>query len=340
MAAAHKLTVQQLRDAISTFSERIAADTGASEFDRALAMVGKRELAGAETSARQAVAIADKATEQAIDDKRKALLLLGDIQMAQLKYSAAEKSYRDAYAVAEQQNILYAADVGWRLSQLLGQLGRYDEAVAIARPFLEIAEHNFGAPGTMVALNHLGLALQGAGRYQDAERILRRALEVWQSQAQGEDLMLATHLHNLSTVLRDLGKRREAEPLARRALAIRQRFLGEDHPDVATCLTNVALLLDDSGELREAESLLQAALASYKKYLPENHPYCITAASNVAMNLKDQGKLDEAEPALKSVLDSTERVFGREHPDIGNALNNLGEVTSRARQSAGGDRCI
>lgn len=161
VASAHKLSVTQLREAISSFSSRVSLDAGASDLDQALAKVGERDFADAESRAEQAVQSAAKAAEHAMDNKREALLLLGDIQMAQLKYSAAENSYREAYAIAEQQDILLAADVGWRLSRLLGQLGRYDEAVAIATPFLETAERNFGRAGTMVALNHLGSRYKG-----------------------------------------------------------------------------------------------------------------------------------------------------------------------------------
>ncbi|SRR6266480_2515190 len=55
VASAHNLSVQQLREAIFAFSSWISADAGASDMDRALAMIGKRDFANAEIRAEQAV---------------------------------------------------------------------------------------------------------------------------------------------------------------------------------------------------------------------------------------------------------------------------------------------
>src|SRR5205085_12329909 len=180
VASAHNLTVEQLRHAISAFSARVSRDAKASDFDKALAMIGQQDFADAEIRAEQAVKGAALIAENASDDQRRALLLLGDIQMAQLKYSAAESSYRKGLAIVEQQNILFAADAGWRFSYLLAILGRYEEGVAVAEPILEHAEQHFGEPGKMLALNRLVLAVQGAGRYEDGVRVVIRAVEVSQ----------------------------------------------------------------------------------------------------------------------------------------------------------------
>jgi tetratricopeptide (TPR) repeat protein len=332
VAAASALTVVQLREAIANFIARVRSDATASDFDRALALFAEQDYAAAETRAERAVQNADGGFQRAIDAKRQALLLLGDIQRAQLKYSAAARSYRAAYELAEQQDLVFLADAGWRLSRVLGELGRYEEAVTISKRILEVGENNFDAAGVMVALNHLGLALQQAGNYVEADPVLLRALKLWESRSQGEDLILATHIHNFSTLLRDQGRRAEAEPLARRALAIRERFLGKDHPDVATCVTHIALLLDDQGNLSEAEQLFRRALLTYEKFLPPDHPYCVTAASNLGMNLKAQGQLDAAEPLLRATVENNRRTLGGQHPRFAESLNNLGELLLARRK--------
>ena len=125
VAGAHSITVSQLRKAIVEFVARIRADSTASDFDRALALFVEQDYAGAEAKAEHAVHSADKQFERAIDAKRKALLLLGDAQHAQSKYSASEKSYRAACDLAKQQDPLFLADATWRLCAVLCELGQY-----------------------------------------------------------------------------------------------------------------------------------------------------------------------------------------------------------------------
>ena len=231
VAAAHSISVSQLRNAIAGFIAHTKRSSVASDFDRALALFAEQEYANAEVIAKQAVEHADTMAERALRGKRQALVLLGDTQYAQLKYSEAETSYRRAYQIAGGQDSLAVFEVGWRLSRVLGELGKYDEAVVVSKRLLDLAEKEFDAAGVMVALNYLGLALQQAGKYAEAEPVLPRALSLWESKSQSEDLMLATHLHNLSTLLRDQGRRREAEPIARRALAIREKIPGKERSE-------------------------------------------------------------------------------------------------------------
>ena len=333
VAAMHALTVPQLRKAIVDFVARIRADSAASDFDRALALFVEQDYAGAEVKAERAVQTADRQLERAIDAKRKALLLLGDAQHAQLKYSAAEETYRVACDLAEQQDPLFLADASWRLCIVLSELGHYEEAVRISKRTLEIAEELFDDAGVSVALNHLGLALQHAGRPSDAEPILRRAVQLWESKTQEEDLVLATHLNNLASLLREQGRAGEAEPLIRKALTIRERLLGKDHPDVATCVTNIAFLLEEEGKLEEAETLFRRAYLTCRSVLPPDHRYCVTTASNLGMILKERGRVDEAEPLLREVVNANERVFGTEHPHFAESLNNLGLAQLAKRSS-------
>ena len=164
VAAAHSITMLQLRNAIAAFIAHIKRNSTASDFDRALALFAEQKYASAEITAKQAVEYADKAAERVLHRKRQALVLLGDIQRAQLKFGKAETNYRLAYEIAEGQDPIFLFEVGWRLSRLLGELGKYDEAVVVSKRLLDLGEEHFDAAGVMVALNYLGLALQQAPR--------------------------------------------------------------------------------------------------------------------------------------------------------------------------------
>src|SRR5204862_2630672 len=93
VAAAHSISVSQLRNAISGFIAHTKRSIIASDFDRALALFAEQEYANAEIVATRAVEHSGTVAERALHGKRQALVLLGDTQYAQLKYSEAQTSY-------------------------------------------------------------------------------------------------------------------------------------------------------------------------------------------------------------------------------------------------------
>ena len=82
--------------------------------------------------------------------------------------------------------------------------------------------------------------LKDANRLEEAEPLMRRALEI-DEQSYGQDHpRVARDLNNLAQLLQDTNRLEEAEPLMRRALEIDEQSYGQDHPDVAIRLNNLA----------------------------------------------------------------------------------------------------
>src|SRR5262245_11125831 len=84
-----------------------------------------------------------------------------------------------------------------------------------------------------------GVRLAEAGKYAEAEPLLRRALELREEALGAKHLDVAAALNSLANVYADQRLTAKAEPLHERALAIREEALGKQHPQVASSLNNL-----------------------------------------------------------------------------------------------------
>src|SRR5215472_3860822 len=110
--------------------------------------------------------------------------------------------------------------------------GRYAESIAFHREALEAAEERFSAGGVEVAvcLNDLAGADTALGKFDEAESLYRRALEIW-NRTPNSAALQARVLGNLGVLLRSRGRYAEAETITRQSLEIHERVLGPEHPD-------------------------------------------------------------------------------------------------------------
>ncbi len=109
-----------------------------------------------------------------------------------------------------------------------------------------------------------GLEAHEAGRYADAETMLKAALRLAEA-SRSADRRLAGSLGNLVSLYLTLHRYDEAEPLILRALAVEERRVGAGHPAVAAVLADYLVLLRQLGrhaELPAVEARLRAILAN------------------------------------------------------------------------------
>ncbi|HET8844116.1 MAG TPA: tetratricopeptide repeat protein [Ktedonobacteraceae bacterium] len=79
--------------------------------------------------------------------------------------------------------------------------------------------------------------LDGRSRYELAESLYQRALQIQERVLGPEHLEVATPLEGLAMLYYEQGKYRQAELLQQRALQIREQALGPEHPEVALSRT-------------------------------------------------------------------------------------------------------
>ena len=98
-------------------------------------------------------------------------------------------------------------------------------------------------------LNNLATLLQLRGRFEEAEPLLLRALEIDEKTVGKEHVNIATRLNNLAVLHVARREFCEAEGLFRQSLEIIERCFPKDHPRVALALNNLADVLHASPKI-------------------------------------------------------------------------------------------
>jgi tetratricopeptide (TPR) repeat protein len=169
-----------------------------------------------------------------------------------------------AVLLAGQAAVARSGDVDHAMA-LLGQ-GRLMEAEAALRRSLagtEAADPEEDSAGlrarrvsTLEVLGSLALA---AGRSDEAETLLRRALALAGRRPRLADADIASVLNGLARLLADRGAGGEAVRLASRALRAYEKERGPRRGQRADALNTIALVRASRGERDEAEALLRRA---------------------------------------------------------------------------------
>jgi tetratricopeptide (TPR) repeat protein len=155
------------------------------------------------------------------------------------------------------------------------------------------------------------------GRYAEAERMHRRALEIRQRIFAADHPATATEMSNLGGVLCLIGdshRYAEAESLQKQALAIREAQLGPNHPETMISINNLGRVYQYQQRYDEAEAMFRQKLALEENTLPE-HPSTLNTLHNLGLVLGDKNQHDAAERIHRENLTVRDRVLGSEHPD-------------------------
>ncbi|MCW3094544.1 MAG: tetratricopeptide repeat protein [Chthonomonadaceae bacterium] len=172
-------------------------------------------------------------------------------------------------------------------------------------------------------LDKLGRIYFKEGRFDDAERLYKFALETKQGTFPEGHPEIAAFLNDLAELYRNQGRYSEAKPLYRKALRIRRAALPENHPDIATSLDNLAELYRDLAHYSRAESLYNKALRIRRAALPQGHPHIASSLNNLASLYYTQGRHTEAELLFQEALKIVRTALPQGHPDVATTVNNL-----------------
>jgi tetratricopeptide (TPR) repeat protein len=184
------------------------------------------------------------------------------------------------------------------------------------------------------AAHELGIFLQHAGLYAEAESLIRTALDIDTKDRGSNHPCIADRLSNLASLLEKMNRLDEVEGLYRRALSISEQSFGPEHPEVAACLSNLAGFLLKTNQLDEAESLVRRALSIDEKCLGCDHPNVAFRLKILAALLQRTNRLAEAEPLIRRSLTILETSFGPDHPNLAADLSNLALVLHETNRQA------
>jgi eukaryotic-like serine/threonine-protein kinase len=186
--------------------------------------------------------------------------------------------------------------------------------------------------GALESKANLGGVLWLAGRYAEAEPLLRNTLAA-QTRKLGKShrQTLATR-SMLGNLFDTLGKQKEAEALWIEGEAIAREAYG---PDDLVSIDYVTSLGSHYYTFQNDEKAQQLLLTPYEKYrtkFGENHPKTIGAMSSLALAYSSMERNDLATPLYEKVLEADRRLYGPAHPNTLIAMFNLAGTVSSLGQ--------
>ncbi len=170
----------------------------------------------------------------------------------------------------------------------------------------------------------VGSTLAAIGLYEEADPMLRRALEIREAELGGDDEKTIDSLGDLSSLLLARGRLEEGEPMVREALKRAEETFGPDDERTLRATHRLGSLLMAQGRYEEAERRLRAALEGQRKLLGESEPQTLRTMNGLGLLLDIQGRPGEAEVYLREAMRGFRNEKGDEHPMTLSAINNVG----------------
>jgi tetratricopeptide (TPR) repeat protein len=252
--------------------------------------------------------------------------------------SIAESLYKQALDVAEasKRPVMIATALN-NLAGLYMDADRSSEAIVLFERALELRRSALGidAEMTMKSVERLSAAYATAGRWEDAERTLRLALDSYRRVAPKSSAVAQT-LDALAVTCRHQGKYEEADRCYSEALEILKANSEEKSEAASHVLHDWGFMRKEQGRIEEAEAMLRQALS-----LRENTLEYMDAASTLDQ-LADlysvEGRSAEAADASSRQVALVERRVRLEAPHKKVALVPFYQQHAERLEKAGRDQ--
>jgi serine/threonine-protein kinase len=238
--------------------------------------------------------------------------------------------YREALGRDNVQTVL-ALLLRARLKARTARLGDAErdcrEALALVA-----SNGNFGARRTAGAHSSCGTALAEAGRLEEADAELGKAVTGLRA-AGLQGAALARALDAYADVARRRGRLAEAVDLGREAIAIQVRASGEENPRLALYRARTGAALCTAGQRGEGERLLRAGAAWLERAFPDGHFDLASARFLLGQALLDGGGAAEARLHLQRAFEWRQSHLGPADPRTVAVRKALDKTTSQLSRS-------
>lgn len=202
--------------------------------------------------------------------------------------------------------------------------GFFDRSYAIRTRLLPAMHHDIAE--SKVDLGELAFERR---RLEEAERLFKEALVIYESQPRPESLDTAKTLNDLGSTYRAMRRLDEAEAVHRKGLALREKLRGRQSMVVAQSLNNLANVLRQKGQLADAVPLLHEALNIRKALRGEDAPLVLQSMHNLAVLLDEADRYEESRVLFEQVLEREAAKVGVDNPSHGTTLRNYGILLFR-----------
>jgi tetratricopeptide (TPR) repeat protein len=226
--------------------------------------------------------------------------------------------------------------------------GDYGESERMFRTALDEANNvNTGDKESsdllLLSLNGLGIVLQVEGRYEEAEPINRRFVEIMEKVRKEDDPEYAMALNNLGQNLANLKKYEEAEEVHRKALSLREKYESPAHSDIGVSLGNLGRVYYEEENYNQAEALLVRAikiLADIPHSVRDESETVHLAYANLYLGLvyEQTNNFKQAEIRIKNSIDLMISITGNGHPAIVPFYNTYAEFLQKMNRNTEASR--
>jgi TonB family protein len=160
-------------------------------------------------------------------------------------------------------------------------------------------------------LNAQAVALYKEGKYEDAIKLQKQALALWEKKDGKESKLIVTGSTNLAEMYRALQRYDEAAEAYQRGLKVEEKLLGPEHPDLVSLLIKLAWARHVLAQAGEAEALFNRAVAIKEKQ-GADQPGLADLLLNLAAFYQKIGRNALALPIYRRVIAVQEKHFGPE----------------------------
>lgn len=171
-----------------------------------------------------------------------------------------------------------------------------------------------------------GSTLYLAGKYDDAARVLRSAVDLARGSLGASDPLRSAALTGLADVLMQLEKFPEAIQLCQEALVADRKRSPQDAAVLARTLSTLGQAYFYSGDLAAAEAPMREALSVRERTFGMHHALTAQSLNDLGGLLYQSGRYDEAASIYRQALPIHREVYGPEHPEVATITNNIGRA--------------
>ena len=249
-------------------------------------------------------------------------VLLGDIEQGMRHLREAVRLRRELFGPHHAKTLEALYILGFSAVRVQA-LDEAEEVLAAAVAGLEV--NAAVDPGLSSRIHsQFGQCAMLKGRLAEAEKSIRRGLEIYQATEQ-DDVILADLKSSLAAILRRFERYEEGEKLLREALVAMRREFGEGSNQVATLLNNLATNLKNQGRLEDSLPIYEESLATMRRLFGETHGQILIVESNYARTLSALNRHEAALKALEASVARHRSVLGEDDRRIAFPLSGLAD---------------
>lgn len=257
-----------------------------------------------------------------------------------------EKKAREAASAAEADTQAFARFLadhvlattrpeGWQGG--IGYNVTMEEALIRAEPMVPVVFRNRPRAEALTR-QEIGVTWRNLGKYPQAERHLRRALQLRREYWGVDDVETLLCQNSLAVTLCQAGRTDEAVTLHEQVLKALQLKCGSEAQETLIVQSNLASAYERAGQLDRAVPLYETVLAKQRATLGPAHADTLGTQHDLAHAYRALGQFEKAVFLLEATLEKQRTMLGADHADalvtahtLGNAYRDVGQIDRAVR---------